>query len=93
MTGDFPCTSCGACCKRIGSFEGGEDFRLSNGSCKHLTKENLCGIYETRPEMCRIKKRAEKSSVSTKLYFKYFASVCNRLQSERNMPLELRVKI
>ena len=93
MTSDFPCTSCGACCMRIGSFKDGEDFALPSGRCKHLTNDNKCGIYDTRPEMCRIKNRAEKSAVSVNNYYRYFASVCNHLQKQQDMPVKFRVAI
>ena len=40
IDGKWKCIKgCGACCKMIG--------------CKLLTKDNLCPIYETRPEICR----------------------------------------
>ena len=48
----FACVRCGACCKKAG-------YRISkfdrgDGACKHLTNDNLCGIYEDRPSVCRV---------------------------------------
>lgn len=37
----WSCIKCGSCCAIIG--------------CKHLNKHRLCDIYETRPEICRVK--------------------------------------
>lgn len=28
-------------------------YLLVQGDCKHLQEDNLCGAYETRPEICR----------------------------------------
>lgn len=31
-----------------------KDYDRGDGACRHLTKENLCGIYESRPAFCRV---------------------------------------
>jgi Fe-S-cluster containining protein len=33
--------------------EGGDWYLLVHTPCKHLRADNLCGIYETRPDICR----------------------------------------
>jgi Fe-S-cluster containining protein len=33
--------------------ENGDWFLLVHTKCKHLRDDNLCGIYETRPDICR----------------------------------------
>lgn len=91
MTDSFPCTSCGICCTRVGKFPTGEDFALDNGRCRHLQPDNRCGIYESRPEICRVKDRAEKSAVPVEVYYKHFASICNRTQQINKIPIEFRV--
>jgi Fe-S-cluster containining protein len=30
------------------------DFHSGNGVCRHLTKDNLCGIYGRRPDVCNV---------------------------------------
>ena len=44
------CTCCGACCVApdIAALDKPLGVR-----CPHLTEGNLCGIYETRPQICR----------------------------------------
>ncbi|MGA9519992.1 MAG: YkgJ family cysteine cluster protein [Myxococcaceae bacterium] len=44
------CTQCGACCVApdIAALDKPLGLR-----CPHLTEENLCGIYERRPQICR----------------------------------------
>jgi Fe-S-cluster containining protein len=50
----FPCQeNCGACCKHIGNVKELAEFDLGNGTCKHLTEDLKCAIYETRPFVCR----------------------------------------
>lgn len=51
---DFPCTKCGACCRRAGQFPGFPEPVDEDGVCVHLTENNECGIYEDRPDVCRI---------------------------------------
>ena len=43
----FNCEKCGACCKTV--------------KCKMLTQDNLCAIYDIRPEICKVKKDFELS--------------------------------
>ncbi len=44
------CTQCGACCVApdIAALDKPLGMR-----CPHLTDENLCGIYDRRPQICR----------------------------------------
>jgi uncharacterized cysteine cluster protein YcgN (CxxCxxCC family) len=44
------CKKCGKCCYlRIG----GKDMIIeTHMKCKHLTRENLCAIYDDRPSWC-----------------------------------------
>ena len=44
------CYKCGTCCTApdISTLN-----KPPNQRCEHLTEDNLCGIYETRPEVCR----------------------------------------
>jgi Fe-S-cluster containining protein len=93
VTDSFPCTSCGICCTRVGKFPTGEDFALADGRCRHLQPDNRCGIYESRPEICRVKDRADKSAVPTKIFYKQFAGICNQAQKRAGVPVEFRVSI
>ncbi len=38
---------------RPSSTEDGTWYILVHTKCKHLRDDNLCGIYETRPQICR----------------------------------------
>ena len=43
------CLQCGDCCTR---FEIIELDKPAGVRCKHLTNDNKCSIYNTRPEVC-----------------------------------------
>ncbi|MVX66925.1 YkgJ family cysteine cluster protein [Clostridium chromiireducens] len=63
----FKCDKCGVCCKFFGEIKFSKEYEymemLNNGDgkCKYL-KNNLCSIYENRPELCN----------SNKLYLNYY---------------------
>ena len=50
----FKCDCCGLCCRLIGNIPQLKHFDRGDGTCRHLTEENLCDIYETRPDVCRV---------------------------------------
>ncbi|MGC3967161.1 MAG: YkgJ family cysteine cluster protein [Pirellulales bacterium] len=47
-------------------------YVLVHTTCKHLRPDNLCGIYETRPEICREYSTADCEFDSHYVYEKYF---------------------
>lgn len=64
----WACKKCGHCCRAVilkpGFTDKTSEFINAWGSkqnlvmnfpepCKHLQKDNTCGIWETRPEICR----------------------------------------
>jgi Fe-S-cluster containining protein len=46
----FPCDGCGLCCRAVGHIH---MLPSTNGVCDHL-KDGRCGIYATRPIICRV---------------------------------------
>lgn len=48
--GVYQCVACGACCSApdISTLK-----KPLGVPCNHLGADNLCGIYETRPAVCR----------------------------------------
>jgi hypothetical protein len=44
------CTRCGACCVAPDIAALGKPL---GERCPHLTAENLCAVYESRPQICR----------------------------------------
>ena len=50
---DFLCDKCGECCKHCNTIPEMKDYDVGNGYCKYLTSNNLCSIYDKRPNICR----------------------------------------
>ena len=78
MAKSFPCTKCGACCRRahsIGGFLYADHYR---GGCIMLIN-NECNIYNGRPPICSIDEMKEATSPNTtqKAYYKETAEICN----------------
>lgn len=99
----FPCTSCGACCRRINiavkNFYTDDPnnplyFPYSwdeNGVCENLTDDNKCKVYNNRPLLCNVEKFGEFIGVEKDAFFDYNIRACNALMDEDNLPLELRI--
>lgn len=65
----FPCTSCGACCRRLWMMPAAvlkEQGLQTNehGHCTHLTADNLCSIYVTRPKICRVDELLKEAGIT-----------------------------
>lgn len=78
----FKCTKCGLCCRNIHNIPQLAAFDLGNGVCKYL-KNNLCSIYEERPEICRVDYMYElyfKDKMSLEEYYRYNHLGCMKLQ-------------
>lgn len=52
----FECSKCGLCCQHIDMIPELLDYDSGNGKCKYLTADNLCAIYENRPDICNVDK-------------------------------------
>lgn len=78
------CTQCGACCKLAGFAPDfpREYLTASSQACKFLTGDNLCSIYEDRPDVCRV-----TDSWATQV------SACNTLQEYTNTPAKYRLHV
>jgi len=50
----FTCKKCGACCRSLDKSPLYAELDGGNGTCKHLRKDGLCGIYKDRPILCRV---------------------------------------
>ncbi|ANV97456.1 flagellin N-methylase [Helicobacter enhydrae] len=91
---NFPCTSCGACCKNIAQIKELEAFDLGNGVCKHLDlASNLCRIYEKRPEICRIDRMYEKTYhrfYSKEAFYALNIKSCKILQEKEGVDMKFR---
>ena len=102
---DFPCTSCGQCCKNVG-------FRLSqtydnpilndlidrfpykakdDGSCEMLTDDGLCSVYDHRPLVCNVKLGALLLGLYDDNWMEIQADECNKIIEEANLDDKFKV--
>ena len=80
----FDCDRCGVCCKNIRrSIFYTEELDRGDGVCKHLTAENLCEIYSSRPIFCNIDAYWEKflsEEISREKFYEINRDACARLK-------------
>ena len=77
-----PCTKCGACCRFAYAISGMPT--KEDGSCAFLLEQDgggTCTVYETRPEICRVKDWEEA------------APLCNALQRAQGLSETFKVKL
>lgn len=74
---NFPCTSCGSCCRRVGLTNlFPKEWVKADNSCINLSFDNKCLIYDTRPNICRIQDGTHLG-IDKLTYWKYNAEICN----------------
>lgn len=105
MTNMFPCSGCGACCRRIK--QAVEHHNIINkkhplyfphkwdinGICEHLGDDNKCKIYSQRPLLCNIEKYAEYIGADKNEFFSINIRACNQLMDIDGIPLLFRIKL
>ena len=80
----FDCDRCGICCKNIRRANFPHELDRGDGVCKHLTEDNLCGIYAERPIFCNVDAYYEKFLSQTMSREKFHAlnhDACERLKN------------
>lgn len=81
----FPCSQCGECCRHIDGIPQLIDFDNGFGICIYL-KDNICTIYENRPEVCRVDVMYEKyysQEYSCKEFYRLNEMVCEELKNRK----------
>ncbi len=86
----FPCTSCGACCKRVKHLDPYWPLRADD-ACYFLNPDNTCAIYDARPEVCRVEEMGRRFAYTQTEWFNVNAVACNQLQLEDGIGEEFRV--
>jgi hypothetical protein len=98
----FPCTGCGSCCKRIN--EAVENIRIidpnyrfpfnysENGWCEMLDANNMCKVYDNRPELCNVDLMIEFLGLPKEEAYTETIKICNQLMDEDNVEQEKRIK-
>ena len=85
----FPCNRCGACCRNVGNVALYAHLDRGDGVCLHLNiNTNLCRIYETRPQICRIADMfsAFEEHLTWQEYVDLNLQSCDALRTQRRAP-------
>lgn len=52
---NFPCNSCGACCRNVHLAEETQYLNRGDGRCQYYNDDSKqCNIYVDRPSICRV---------------------------------------
>ena len=92
---NFLCSSCGACCRAAGKMDGAKHGLpiKKDGSCGNLI-DNICSIYNDRPDICRVDKLHNKSIFQTKKqYFKKVTEICHELIDNEGLDESYKIDI
>lgn len=66
MTAPFPCSGCGLCCRNVDKAEETRQFDRGDGTCRHYVDATRhCGIYDDRPDICRVDRQFETTYAAT----------------------------
>ena len=96
---DYPCTQCGACC-RLAYMIPELPTAADGQTCAHLKETTddagaarfLCGVYETRPDICHIEKQIP-AHVTPRRYHEMAAGACELLQDHFGISAPYRVEL
>ncbi len=84
----FPCTQCGKCCTNVDLAPETALLDRGDGVCRFLdTNTKLCGIYESRPDICRIDLQFRRN-YSQQFSWEQFIEL--NLQVCETLPLKLK---
>ena len=82
----FFCDRCGLCCRNISHILQLKEFDNGDGICRYLLPNNLCAIYNNRPEVCRVDvmyERYYKLKISKTEFYKINAEICDWLKKHK----------
>tara|TARA_B100000902_G_C26516726_1_gene531218 strand:+ start:64 stop:357 length:294 start_codon:yes stop_codon:yes gene_type:complete len=92
---NFLCSQCGACCRSVGKMNGAKYGLPINkdGSCANLIG-NKCGIYNNRPDICRVDLMTyKKPHQSRKDYYIEATKACHILIDNEGLNSSYKVDI
>jgi Fe-S-cluster containining protein len=70
-TDNFHCDLCGCCCRAVNQSELYRHLDRGDGGCLYYCDAtHTCGIYDTRPEICRV----------DEMYLQYFADTMSKAE-------------
>ena len=105
MSNEFPCTSCGLCCKNLSTMHEDADHPmvaflvskfpykiLEDGSCEML-KDNQCSVYNDRPIICNVRLGAKVMGIDQDDWYQLVAQGCNKMIIEAGLDSKYLVSV
>ena len=80
----FNCDCCGECCRHVNFIDELKELDRGDGTCIHL-KNNLCSIYDARPDICNVDKMFElvyKKIMTKEEFYQVNIEACQLLKQE-----------
>lgn len=99
----YPCTQCGCCCRKINTAV--ENIKIihpqyqfphtwdETGRCEMLTDDNMCKVYDNRPEICNIDFMIGFFEMDFTDTYKECIKICNRLMDEFEVDPSKRITV
>ena len=91
---EFLCSKCGACCRNVGNSKLPSDDK---GVCLNLDQENnICKVYNTRPNICRVDKIFEnsfKDIMTKKEFYVWNTEACHWLIDKEDLDESFKIDI
>lgn len=80
----FHCDKCGLCCRSLAYVPQLAAFDRGDGVCRYLAGNNLCIIYENRPDICNVEKMYSffASQMSKEDYYSIMEQSCALLKQK-----------
>lgn len=79
----FVCDRCGECCRHLNLSPLYQGLDRGDGTCRFL-EGNLCGVYESRPLLCRVDESFDllfRSTMSRDEYYKRNLEACRKMKN------------
>ena len=88
----FHCDKCGLCCRLLKNVPQLAAFDRGDGVCRYLANNNLCEIYDARPDICNVEKMypAFASVMSRQEYEKAMVASCARIKEMFGQATEIK---
>lgn len=102
---EFPCSGCGACCKRVDKSLAAiknqnpgisikEIFPHKvdeSGRCEMLLPDNSCKVYDSRPFICSVDNLQGISGMDKQEFYNLTIKECNKLMDETDVDHKFRI--
>jgi Fe-S-cluster containining protein len=82
----FECDKCGACCRCAAAISKIPELDRGDGTCRYLSDDNTCSIYDERPLICRVDATYEQfysDTCSRDEYYRVTHECCKLLKQKQ----------